>query len=69
MIETERLILKPFMEKDLLEISALFQDEDFMAFSPNGVLTTESAIGRFWEIEKYYKEYGYAKMAIFLKAT
>ena len=69
MIETERLILKPFIEKDLLEISALFQDEDFMAFSPNGVLTTESAIVRFWEIEKHYKEYGYAKMAIYLKAT
>jgi [ribosomal protein S5]-alanine N-acetyltransferase len=69
MLETQRLFLKPFIEKDFTEISSLFQDKDFMAFSPNGALTTEAAAARFWEIEKHYTMYGYAKMAMVLKTT
>ena len=47
----------------------MFQDEDFMAFSLNGVWVATSAIARFWEIQKHGQQYGYAKMAILLKES
>ena len=55
------------MEVDWVRITRLFQDEDFMVFSPNGVWVAASAIARFWEIQKHAQNYAYAKMAILFK--
>ena len=55
------------MEEDWGEITPLFQDEDFMAFSPNGVWVATSAIACFWEIQKHDQQYGYAKNGNSLK--
>ncbi|HDV0762744.1 TPA: N-acetyltransferase, partial [Acinetobacter baumannii] len=64
MLETERLILRPFLEENLPIMLKMFQDKDFMAFSPHGALSTEAAKRRFLEILEHYKNYNFGKMAI-----
>ncbi len=65
--ETKNLLLKPFAEENLNEAISLFQDKDFMAFSPNGTLNIEDALNRFYEIVGHYERYGFGKLAIILK--
>lgn len=69
MLETDRLILKPFLDKDLSFMIEMFQNKDFMAFSPYGALSTEAATRRFLEILEHYKNHNFGKMAIVLKET
>ncbi|MDR2249394.1 GNAT family N-acetyltransferase [Acinetobacter sp.] len=69
MLETDRLILKPFVQENLSRVIELLQDKDFMAFSPYGDLTTEAAKTRFFEILEHYKNYNFGKMAVVLKDT
>ncbi|MCY1418322.1 Acetyltransferase (GNAT) domain protein [compost metagenome] len=69
MLETDRLILKPFLNKDVSIMIEMFQNKDFMAFSPYGALSTEAATRRFLEILEHYKNYNFGKMAIILKET
>lgn len=69
MLETDRLILKPFVQENLSTVIEMLQDKDFMAFSPYGDLTTEAAKTRFFEILEHYKNYNFGKMAIVLKDT
>lgn len=69
MLETDRLILRPFLDKDLPIMIEMFQNKDFMAFSPYGALSTEAATRRFLEILEHYKKYNFGKMAIILKET
>lgn len=69
MLETDRLILKPFVQENLSIVIEMLQDKDFMAFSPYGDLTTEAAMTRFFEILEHYKNYNFGKMAVILKDT
>jgi len=69
MLETDRLILKPFVQENLSTVIEMLQDKDFMAFSPHGILSTEAAKSRFLEILDHYKNYNFGKMAIVLKDT
>lgn len=62
--ETKNLFLKPFTKENLNEAVFLFQDKDFMAFSPNGILNIEDATKRFYEILEHYEKYGFGKLAI-----
>ena len=67
--ETKNLSLRPFSKENLNEAILLFQDEDFMAFSPNGSLNVKDATNRFYEILEHYEKYGFGKMAIISKNT
>ncbi|OTT29241.1 GNAT family N-acetyltransferase [Acinetobacter baumannii] len=69
MLETDRLILKPFVQENLSTVIEMLQDKDFMAFSPYGDLTTEAAKTRFLEILEHYKNHNFGKMTIVLKDT
>lgn len=69
MLETERLILRPFLEENLSIMVEFLKDKDFMAFSPHGALSTEAATDRFLEILEHYKNYNFGKMAIVSKQT
>ncbi|MFL9557045.1 GNAT family N-acetyltransferase [Acinetobacter baumannii] len=69
MLETDRLILKPFVQENFSTVIEMLQDKDFMAFSPYGDLTTEAAMNRFFEILEHYKKYNFGKMAVILKDT
>ncbi|KAF1025155.1 MAG: hypothetical protein GAK29_02103 [Acinetobacter bereziniae] len=68
-IETKNLILKPFIKENLNVALSLFQDKDFMAFSPNGTLNIEDATKRFFEILEHYQNNGFGKFAIISKTT
>lgn len=68
-IETKNLIVKPFIKENLNDAISLFQDKDFMAFSPNGTLNTEDASKRFFEILEHYEKNGFGKFTIISKAT
>ena len=67
--ETKNLLLKPFAEENLNEAITLFQDKDFMVFSPNGTLNVEDATNRFYEILEHYERYGFGKLAIIKSQT
>lgn len=69
MLETERLILRPFLKENLPIMLEMLQDKDFMAFSPYGALSSEAAKRRFLEILEHYKNYNFGKMAIVSKDT
>ncbi|HCA5285684.1 TPA: GNAT family N-acetyltransferase [Acinetobacter nosocomialis] len=69
MLETDRLILKPFVQENLSTVIEMLQDKDFMAFSPYSGLRTEAATIRFFEILEHYKNYNFGKMAVILKDT
>lgn len=69
MLETKNLYLKQFEVNNLETTILLFQDKDFMAFSPNGVLNIEDSQTRFFEILEHYKKYGFGKLAIVSKKT
>lgn len=65
--ETRNLYLKPFTKENLNEAILLFQDKDFMAFSPYGTLNIKDATDRFFEILAHYEKYGFGKFAITTK--
>lgn len=67
MIKTDRLILRPFVETDLAEMIMMFQDPDFMAFSPYGALNSQDATTRFYQILEHYQQHGFGKMAMLCK--
>jgi [ribosomal protein S5]-alanine N-acetyltransferase len=67
--ETENFLLKPFAEENLNEAITLFQDKEFMVFSPNGTLDVQDATDRFYEILGHYERYGFGKLAIISKNT
>jgi len=69
MLETNRLILRPFLQEDLSIMVEMFQNQDFMPFSPYGALSAEAATNRFLEILEHYKKYNFGKMAIVSKET
>ncbi|ETR94090.1 acetyltransferase [Acinetobacter lactucae] len=69
MLETEHLILRPFLEENLSIMVEFLKDKDFMAFSPHGALSTETAQSRFLEILEHYKNHNFGKMAIISKQT
>nr|WP_227591445.1 GNAT family N-acetyltransferase [Acinetobacter sp. Marseille-Q1620] len=67
MFKNNRLALKPFTEEYLAPILDLFQDHEFMKFSPYGALTYAKALTRFSKIKLHYKNYGFGKMLIIEK--
>lgn len=66
MIQTERLYIRPFEEKDRDVAIKLLQDPDFMEYSDTGPLDTNAANDRFDQILLYSKS-GAGKSAIILR--
>jgi RimJ/RimL family protein N-acetyltransferase len=69
-IETERLILKPFDEKDITYLKTLLKDPDEMKFSIDGPYTDDNEIQKL--IDKSFetqKKYGIGLISVFLKKT
>ena len=67
MIETSRLILRPFCEEDEFDFLPALMCQDFMAFSPSGALSSQQAKVRFRELVEGYRINGFGKIAIILK--
>ena len=69
-LETKRLILRPFCKKDLSYFKKLLKDPDVMRFSINGPYKDDLKIEKFLNtILENQKKYGFGSMAILLKKT
>ncbi len=67
MIQTNRLIIRPFQEADRNALIKLLMNEEFMAFSEAGTFNNEGANQRFNQIIAYASQ-GLGKQAITLTA-
>jgi RimJ/RimL family protein N-acetyltransferase len=65
---TERLELRPPLERDRGRFVELFRDEDFMVFS-GGVCSAESAHARYDEMLRNAAEVPFAKQPVIVSAT
>lgn len=68
MIETNRLLIRPFNERDRCRLVSLIQDHDFMQFSDSGAMTEPQAQIRFNQFLGF-SEQGVSKLAIVFKAN
>lgn len=72
-LETQRLIIRPYIEDDLMECFYLMQDKELFKYKPMDVMTLDEFKGLFrWWIDSYNveadKNFGYA-FNIILKET
>lgn len=67
MIQTERLILRPFTPGDEVAVVSLLMCADFMIHSPSGALQCDSARERFRRLMSSYEANGFGKLAVVLK--
>lgn len=67
MIETSRLLLRPFSLEDELNFVPALMCQDFMAFSPSGAFSSQQAKVRFRELVEGYRINGFGKIVIILK--
>ena len=68
MIETIRLILRPFTEQDI-SFSQAFMLPEFMVNSPQGAYTEEAAKSRIIEMSEGYRKSGFGKLAVIEKES
>lgn len=66
-IETQRLLLRPFEPEDEAFVIATLIDNDFMVFSPSGPVDVATAQQRFQRLLHQPKDVGFAKLAIVVK--
>jgi len=66
-IETPRLLLRPFEVADEPFVVATLMDEDFMVFSPSGAVDITTAKQRFQSLLRQSVQSGFAKLAVVLK--
>lgn len=66
-IETQRLLLRPFTVADESFVVATFMDQEFMVFSPSGAVDITTAIQRFQHLLS--QPTGFAKLAVTIKHT
>jgi len=67
-IQTERLLLRPFSEEDKSEIISLLTDPVFMAYSPNGAMTSPEADIRYRQLTGY-QDSEIGKLAVIEKTS
>lgn len=66
-IETQRLLLRPFVRNDENFVISTLMDEDFMVFSPSGAVDLITAKQRFQRLVSQPAGLGIAKLAVVLK--
>lgn len=67
--EAPRLIFREFRDEDLLELAALLADPQVMRYSWQGPHDLDSSRGVVAEFQKTYRELGFGKWALSLRAT
>ncbi|MDF3048125.1 MAG: N-acetyltransferase [Candidatus Midichloriaceae bacterium] len=67
-IHTDRLILRPWREEDIMPFSSINKDLFVMEYMPN-ILTTEETALFMNKMVEHYIEYGFGVMALTLKDT
>ncbi len=69
-IETKRLLIRPYRFEDVHEIVSMFQDQEVMEFMPNGTdKTLRDTEMRIANYINHYSVYGYSKYVLMDKGT
>jgi [ribosomal protein S5]-alanine N-acetyltransferase len=68
-IETQRLVLREFQQKDFRELAPILADPQVMKFSPTGVASIAQTQERIEGFITCYKEFGFGKWAVLLKES
>lgn len=69
MIETPRLLLRPFLASDEREFLPNLLCPEFMVYSPSGALDSDRALSRFIELVRGFKENCLGKLAVIEKGS
>ena len=67
LLETERLLIRPFVASDESDAVALFTGKDFMAWSLDGALSPDRARKKLRDLIALYATHGFSKLALFGK--
>jgi len=67
-LETERLLIRPFVPADEPDATSFFTDPDFMSWSLDGALNPEGARNKLRGLIALYDERGFSKLALQEKA-
>ncbi|NEQ75838.1 MAG: GNAT family N-acetyltransferase [Okeania sp. SIO2C9] len=68
-LETQRLILRDFHQKDLYQLAPILANSKVMKFSHTGILSILQTKEKIHSFINSYKENGFGKWAIILKET
>ena len=70
MIETNRLIIRPYVTSDVLSAFSLFNDKDVMQFIPNGIdISIQATKDRINKYIIHFNKYGFGKCVLIDKST
>ena len=68
-LETQRLILRKFHQKDLHQLAPILANPKVMKFSPTGMLSVSQVQAKIDSFITSYKEFGFGKWAVIFKES
>ncbi len=68
-LETQRLILREFQEKDVSQLAPILANPRVMKFSPTGILSTSQTQTKINSFMTSYKAFVFGKWAVILKES
>ena len=68
-LETDRLIIREFQQKDLEQLALLLANPEVMKFSPTGILSVSQTRAKIKSFIASYKKFGFGKWAVILKES
>lgn len=68
-LETQRLILREFQEKDVHQLAPILANPRVMEFSPTGILSASQTQAKINSLMTSYKAFGFGKWAVILKES
>ena len=68
-LETQRLILREFRQKDLYQLAPILANSKVMKFSPTGMLSVSQVQAKIDSFITSYKEFGFGKWAVIFKES
>ena len=68
-LETQRLILREFHQKDLHQLAPILANPKVMKFSPTGMLSVSQVQAKIDSFITSYKEFGFGKWAVIFKES
>lgn len=68
-LETPRLILRDFQQKDLYQLAPILANPKVMTFSPTGIISVSQVQAKIDSFMTSYKEWGFGKWAVIFKES
>jgi RimJ/RimL family protein N-acetyltransferase len=68
-LETQRLVLRDFQQKDVHQLAPILANPQVMEFSPTGIISTSQTQAKIDSFITSYKAFGFGKWAVILKES